>query len=76
MKEILIDEIVLFFPHQIEPSAHHGPVLKKGVQKKYFQNDCISPRHMICSCDNSFPKRVGLQSSLLIRQNEESLASV
>ena len=38
--------LVLFFPHQMEPPAHHGRVLKKKLsQKNSFQNDCISPTY-------------------------------
>ena len=49
--QLYFNGLVLFFPHQIEPSAHRGPVLKNCRSKNFFiKNHCISPTYKCINC--------------------------
>ena len=41
--QLSFNGLVLFFPHQIEPSAHRGPVLKNFRSKKFLLKIIVSP---------------------------------
>ena len=41
--QLSFNGLVLFFPHQIEPSAHRGPVLKNFRSKKFLFKIIVSP---------------------------------
>ena len=38
--------LVLFFPRQIDPSPHCGPLLEKFLVKKFLLKIIVSPLHM------------------------------
>ena len=41
--QLFFNGLVLFFPHQIEPSAHRGPVLKNFRSKNFLLKIIVSP---------------------------------
>ena len=41
--QLYFNELVLFFPHQIEPSAHCGPVLNNFRSKNFLLKIIVSP---------------------------------
>ena len=41
--QLFFNGLILFFPHQIEPSAHRGPVLKNFRSKKFLLKIIVSP---------------------------------
>ena len=45
--QLYFNGLVLFFPHQIEPSAHRGPVFKNFRSKKFLFKIIVSPLPMV-----------------------------
>ena len=41
--QLFFNGVVLFFPHQVEPSAHPGPVLKNFRSKSFLLKIIVSP---------------------------------